>query len=79
MILGWGIYPVRIQRMAENVGFTTGIQFSFFFVVIFAHIKDSSKNMKIMILQQVFKGFGRNVYQIRILRMAENFGFTMEM
>ena len=38
----------------------------------FVYIKALSKNMKTLLLQQVFIGFGWKVYPGRIRRMAEN-------
>ena len=42
----------------------------------FVYISDLSKNMKMLILQQVFNGSGQNMDPLRIQRMAENVCFT---
>ena len=52
-------------------------EFNDFAFFVYIYISDLSKNMKMLILQQVFNGSGQNINPIRIQWMAEDVGFTI--
>ena len=46
-------------------------------ILHFAYIKDLSKNMKLLILQQVVNGFGEKVYPVGNRQIAEHVCFNV--